>query len=551
MRGLEARRWYVRRMKTLGWMGLVALLVPAAARAAGGPLYVADEAKLTAVGGAAGDHFGYAVAAAPDTVLVGAYDKGGLGGAAYVYARSGTKWSEQALTPSGLLGKDAFGSSVALSESGDTAAVGAPGQGAVFVFVRSGTSWVQQGRLSVTDGAAERFGFSVALSNNTLVVGAPERAGKAGGAYVFLRSGTLWGQQAAITGKTAGDRFGWAVAVSGDTALVGAPFIDVAIGRVFVFARSGGTWTEGPKLSAVGGDEVTGAGFGVSLALEGDTAVVGANGMGGETGAAYVMVRSGSTFTHQSKLLAPDGKAGDNFGAVALCKDTVVVGAFHRGGNTGAAYTFTRKGTAWSALPVMVAADGAKGDLLGEGVACAGDTVVAGADGASAARGAVYVARVSATKPASAACARGVECASGYCADGACCAKECAGAVCATDPDCPAGYTCVGAKCVQNTAGAACSEDKTRSISTSGTTNCSPYVCVDSPGTCLDKCTTSTQCAAGFVCDGPSSKCVPSAPASAGDGGCAVAAPQTQAGLAWIFVGCGGLGLVARRRRRR
>jgi len=195
-----------------------------------------QQAKLTASNGAAGDWFGWSVALLGDTALVG-----GRFGDAFVFTRSGTVWSQQAqLTPSDLQEEDTFGESVALS--GDTALVGAGGhivgsnvsQGAAYVFTRSGTTWSQQARLTAADGAAgDRFGTSVALSVDTALVEAPNQTVGAnsnqGSAYVFTRSGTTWTQQAKLTASdgAASDNFGRSAALSGNTVLVGASGVKI------------------------------------------------------------------------------------------------------------------------------------------------------------------------------------------------------------------------------------------------------------------------------------------------------------------------------------
>lgn len=531
-----------------GWLALA----PGVARGAS-PLYADEEARLQPSAQSAGDHYGYAVAVSGDTALVGAYGVAALRGGAWISERTGATWSTPVpLSVADVVANDAFGSSVALSEDGDTALVGAPGQGsgAAYVFVRSGGAWVQEAKLSPADGVTgDRYGLSVAVSGDTAVVGAPERDARTGAVYVWTRSGTTWTAAPAFAGRLAGDRYGWSVAISGSTALVGAPFAEYAIGRAWLLDRSAGTWAEGQRLAAASGDEVTGAGFGLSVALDGDTAVLGANGIGGETGAAYVFARSGGSWALQQKLFAPDGVTGDNFGSVALCGDTAVIGAFHRDADRGAAYAFVRSGVTWTVLPTVLASDAASGDLAGETVACSGDTLLLGADGRDSSRGAAYVFRVVATQPAGGTCAKGQECASGYCADGACCAAECVGAVCAGDPDCPAGYTCVGAKCLLNTAGAACSPDKKKSVSSAGETACAPYVCVDSPGTCLSACADSTDCQSGYVCSGTS--CVAkSKPTTGADSGCSASRRASSAPLGLALAACVALlGLALRNKR--
>jgi hypothetical protein len=157
-------------------------------------------------------------------------------------------------------------------------------QGAAYVFTRSGSSWSQQAKLVAGDGAAEDwFGYSVALDGNTAVVGAlgADIDGNVdqGAAYVFTHSGSTWSEQAKLTTAdgAAADFFGWSVALEGDTALVGAPDADVEgsahQGAVYVFVHSGTDWSEQDKLTA--GDGTTYDAFGVSAALDGDTALVG------------------------------------------------------------------------------------------------------------------------------------------------------------------------------------------------------------------------------------------------------------------------------------
>ena len=254
------------------------------------------QAQLFAWDGAASDNFGYSVAFSGETALVGApyHDTTGKvsAGAAYVFTRSGGLWTEQAqlIAGDGAAG-DRFGHWVALS--GETALVGAPyhdtagkvSAGAAYVFTRSGGLWTEQAQLIAGDGAAEdKFGYSVALSGETALVGAPNHATKglenAGAAYVFTRSGGSWPQQAQkIAGDIAtGDQFGFSVALFGETALVGAKFHDTAgkvgAGAAYVFSRSGGSWTEQAQL--FGWDGAAGDDFGFSVALSGGTALIGA-----------------------------------------------------------------------------------------------------------------------------------------------------------------------------------------------------------------------------------------------------------------------------------
>ncbi len=298
---------------------------------------------------------------------------------------------------------DNFGYSVAIS--GDTAVIGAYfasnssySAGKAYVFVQSGKKWVFQTILyggSATNG----FGTSVAIDStaNTIVVGAPTytQSGKLnlGAAYVFARSGTIWPSLStdfltASDGR-AGDLFGTSVAVTGNTVLVGAPGVpnvDIHQGAVYVFARSGAFWPQQQILMPSNG----GAGdneFGIAIAVDGNTAVIGARGFDHTIvgqGSAYVFTNSGSTWSQQTELRASDGAYGDNFGcSVAISGMTLVVGAFHKsataGINVGAAYVFTGSGASWTQQTKLTASDGAAGDLFGSSVGIGNGIIAVGA----------------------------------------------------------------------------------------------------------------------------------------------------------------------------
>jgi hypothetical protein len=391
---------------------LLLLLLPGAAAArgvrasaaqpqgasAGDPLaaLAVQQAALTATGGVFGDQFGIAVAISGDTAVVGAGGVGSFQGAAYVFTRSGTVWSQQQkLTATDGAAGDRFGSSVAIS--GETAVVGAWGvssnAGAAYVFTRSGTVWSQQQKLTATGAAAgDDFGISVALSGETALVGADAVDSFKGAAYVFTRSGTVWSQQQKLTatGAAAGDQFGCSVALSGKTAVVGALGASSYTGAAYVFTRSGSVWSQQQKLTATGG--VAWDRLGSSVAISGETAVVGAWGVDSETGAAYVFKRSGTVWSQQQELTATGGAGSDIFGfSVALSGETAVVGAYGVGSNTGAAYVFTRSGSAWSQQQELTATGAAVGYYFGSSVALSGETALVGAHGVGSYKGAAYV----------------------------------------------------------------------------------------------------------------------------------------------------------------
>jgi hypothetical protein len=335
------------------------------------------------------------VALSAGTALVGAWDVKQGAGAAYVFTRHGSTWGEQAkLTARDGKAKDWFGVSVGLS--GDTALVGAPlagHTGAAYVIVRRGSRWIQQARLIAGNGApGDWFGRTVALSGNTALVSAWYKNNDTGAAYVFVRHGSRWTQQAELTaddGMTE-DYFGSAVALSGSTALVGAAGKNDNTGAAYVFVRNESAWSRQARLTL--GEGKPGDTFGASISLSGRTALVGAGFANRHAGAAYVFVQDGSRWTPQGTLTADDGAPGDWFGhTVALNGNTALVGAWYENHDTGAAYVFVRYGSRWTQQAKLTAADAAAGNYLGGAVALSGSTALVGAGFKNNAAGAVYV----------------------------------------------------------------------------------------------------------------------------------------------------------------
>jgi hypothetical protein len=227
--------------------------------------------------------------------------------------------------------------------AGDQVRIEVSDEGAIYPVTIDPTL-TQQQKLLASDGAVvDRFGSSVAISGETVVVGAALDTGAAGfgqgSAYVFVRNGGGWNQQQKLEASDAesNDQFGFSVAISGETVVVGAPFDAGAAGdrqgSAYVFVRSGGVWSQQQKLEAsdAGAVDV----FGWSVAISGETIVVGApsrdDAAGLDQGAAYVFVRSGGVWRQQQKLEASDAATGAFFGfPVAISGETVVVGApFH------------------------------------------------------------------------------------------------------------------------------------------------------------------------------------------------------------------------------
>jgi hypothetical protein len=421
------------------------------------------------------DTFGHRVAISGDTMVVGApgEDSGATGvdgnqaddsavdsGAAYVFVRSGSGWTQQAYLKASNAGAgDGFGISVAISgttivvgaysedsqsagSGGDQADNSAPGSGAAYVFTRSGSGWTQQAYLKASNpGFGDSFGRAVAISGDTVVVGAVSEGSSAtgvdgdqannnapgsGAAYVFTRTGGAWTQQAYLKASNtdAFDHFGRTLAIDGDTVAVSAYDEDSnaagvggdqsdnssdSSGAAYVFTRTGGAWTQQAYLKASNPD--AGDRFGETVAVAGDTLVVGvpsedsnATGVGGDqsdnsapsSGAAYVFARTSGTWNQQTYLKAPNSEASDTFGAaVAIIADVLVIGAPGEdssatgvGGdqgnndvfNSGAAHVFTHRGGSWTQDAYLKASNTSTESYFGWSAAVSSErTIVVGA----------------------------------------------------------------------------------------------------------------------------------------------------------------------------
>jgi hypothetical protein len=378
-----------------------------------------QQAQLAGADAAAGDVFGYAVALDGEVAVVGAPFKT-VGttvsqGAAYIFVRSGALWSQQAelTAPDGLV-EDYFGKSVAID--GSTVVVGAPdrtvnghtAQGAAYVYTRSGTLWSQQAVLTAGDGVAyDRFAAALALQSGTAVVGAQGRAENdryhQGVAYVFTRTGDAWSQRTKLTatGAAANDLFGASLAIDGASLLVGAPGRRVGSndsqGAAFVFTGSGASWSQQAELTAADGQSADQ--FAEGVALDGGTALIGAyhRAVGDHflQGAAYVFTRTGSAWSQQAELTASDGAVMDYFGrSVSVQGDTALVGAQDHLGQ-GAAYVFTRKGTLWTQRSTLLGAEPPGADAFGFCLDLDGDSALIGSQtravGSNPLQGTAYV----------------------------------------------------------------------------------------------------------------------------------------------------------------
>jgi hypothetical protein len=312
--------------------------------------------KLTASDGTTNNEFGQSVAISSDgsTILVGAPYNGGRG-SAYVYAALpyiGYGLQAKLTAPDGAYG-DLFGYTLALSGNGNTALVSAQyhnnQSGAAYVFLRNSGAWSQPSELAsgVSGGT---FGASVALSNDgiTALIGAPYAAGSRGAAYIFTRSGSTWSLPATLsaTDGVPGDWFGYAVALStngtsGTAALISAFGKSSQTGAVYVFVPFF-SWYQAAELPAPAG--ATGFGFSLALSSDGSTAVIGAVGNGFiNQGAAYVYQGSWSSWAEEQELTTSNLSNGDELGwsvAVNANGSTPLIGAPGKYYGFGAAYVF-------------------------------------------------------------------------------------------------------------------------------------------------------------------------------------------------------------------
>ena len=332
------------------------------------------------------DEFGHAVALSETAAVVVAEETG-----AFAFTAAGD-WADPVLltTPDRADGFGGYNASVALA--GEVAVAGGPssgpdGGGAVYLFEHTADGWDYRYQFgpetpedTPTEETQEDFGRSLAFDGDRVVVGDVSNPGTmvswVGDAYVFSGEGTEWSQEAKLgTGEE--DLFGTAVAVDGETVLVGAPYAErdgAREGAVHVYEHSDGAWNRTARLSAA--EPFRDGTFGWSVALDGDTAVVGAP--QSDAGRAYVFTRSDGDWTQEARFDAPGEESAVDFGrSTGVVGGTAVVGAPHDG-RTGRAYVFGADG-GWERSRRLAAAGLPDAAEFGHDVALAADAVLVGA----------------------------------------------------------------------------------------------------------------------------------------------------------------------------
>ncbi len=316
-----------------------------------------QQAKLIGTGAAVNAWQGFSVAlsANGNTAIVG----GVIDNSAWVFTRSGSTWSQQGpkLVGSDRIGNAWFGKSVALSADGNTALVGGlwdnANIGAAWVFTRSGTTWTQQGTKLVGTlavGAAQQAtSVSLSADGNIAAIGGAVDNSNVGATWIFTRSGNTWvHKKLVVPGVSGAAKQGQSVALSADatTLIIGGINATSNVSNAWVYTRSGSTWTQ-QGTTIVGSDAIGTAanGANVSLSADGNTAMMGSVTDNNNKGAAWVFTRSGNTYTQKGSKLLATGTVGTTLymgRSVALSADgtNMLVGADGDASGQGAAWSY-------------------------------------------------------------------------------------------------------------------------------------------------------------------------------------------------------------------
>ena len=364
--------------------------------------------NLLASDGETNDFFGYSVSISTNRAVIGAYSddvKGDFSGSAYIFERqSDDTWMEvDKLTASNINPNSnlnvSFGSRVSLSSN--FCLVGAlwnnDYRGAAYIFERqSDNTWTRTQELSAGDRrAGDTFGYSTALSSNTAIIGAPGNDSLRGSAYIFeWQTNGVWIQSSNLTAsdRVTNDNFGFSVSISEDFAIIGAYGDDMLKGSAYVFEKkSNGNWSEVVKLTASDGNAIDG--FGYSVSISGNFAIIGASGNDGLRGSAYVFENTNGNWSEITNLTAADGGIGDQFGfSVSILGDVCLIGARGNSGYRGAAYVFQKQSNGeWIQTNKLTANDGTSGDQFGFSVSLREDFCIVGANSNDNAKGAAYI----------------------------------------------------------------------------------------------------------------------------------------------------------------
>jgi hypothetical protein len=383
--------------------------------------YFQQGSKLSGSGniGHAAQGFSSAVSADGSTAIVGGYNDNNGQGAAWIYIRSGSTWTQQGkLVGTGGAGASQQGFSVSISADGNTAIIGGnhdnSQQGAAWIFTRNGSTWTQGAKLVGSGGSADAAqGSSVSLSadGNTAVVGGSGDNSLQGALWVYTRSNGVWSQQGSKligTSNTGASAMGTSVAISANGAAIvtGGEADNNFKGAIWIFTQVNGTWgQQGNKLVGLASSVQAHQGSSVAISADGSTVVEGGIQDNNFQGAIWVFGKNGNTWTQQGAKLVGTGNAGQAYqgSAVAISADgsTITGSGAHDNGNIGAVWTFNLNGSNWLQQGTKLVGSGVTGNSQqGSSVALSADggTIIEGGTGDNLGDGAIWV--FTATPPA-------------------------------------------------------------------------------------------------------------------------------------------------------
>ena len=318
-------------------------------------------------------------------------------GGVWIFNRNGEDWVQTQLLEVQGGGGAQVGFGHSLDIDGDYLAVGAVNDnsggivstGAVYIFRRNGENWDYQTRLTSNQlSTYSAWGYSISLDGNYMAAGAIYAdvggVNNAGRVVIFHRDGQNWTQTAVLQSNDpqVNARYGFSVDLLGDYLIVGCTFEDNHAGSAFVYHREGENWNLQMELHP--DDRTANQNFGEDVNLQGNYAIVGANGDEGSMGAVYVFLRNGENWTQQSKLVANDRQAGAQFGQhVRFSGDRILIGAvwddLDVGEDAGSIYLFERDGNDWIQVEKIVANDRAAYDGNACSISFTGNIAVSGA----------------------------------------------------------------------------------------------------------------------------------------------------------------------------
>lgn len=350
------------------------------------------------------EELGTSVAISGDVAVVGANNESSQTGAAYVFVKPATGWTNitqtATLTASDGVAGDGLGQAVAIS--GDTIVVAAQNLSTVYLYVKPAGGWTNMTQTAKLTASVptSRFGLGLAISGDTVVIGA-YGTNEEGTAYVYQKPGTGWvdmQQTGELLATNKGD-FGLAVGVSGNTVVVAAPTALSQYGVVYVYTKPSGGWTNvRPTAELVSAVRNGGSNFGGTISISGSTVIVGAALQSALTGEAYVFVEPQGGWTNMTETADLRPPSGVNlFGAsVAISGNLAVIGTpGYFSFQSGAAYLFVKPKSGWTTTSHFNAqlqpSDGANEDLFGNAVSVSGLAVLAGAPQQNSLNGAAYI----------------------------------------------------------------------------------------------------------------------------------------------------------------